>query len=348
VAPRIATLAVVVALLAVGLVAVVLPRGPETPTALTASPRDGSSITISWTPVDGGATIDRYLILRDGMEVGSVAAPEQSFTDSGLTPAQTYRYRVVAESGSDRSAASVEQSARSMAPSPGALKVVKRTTTSIVLAWNPPASAPAPDQYLISQNGAPPRVVTGQTRFADRKLIPATGYRYTVAAKWGSRTSEASEPSTAKTKTPSLAAARLDGSMAIRTEVTGRPSGSTWPEVGKKWTTLWFFRPKCDSGPCNVVASVQIDTDTAPFTVTLTRQGKNYSGSTVEPLSTCRGTPLRDTVTVRVRVTKAAIMGGEWTASAVAGTLTVLSPYQSVGGGWYCPTQTYSTSVSSR
>lgn len=97
-----------------------------------------------------------------------------------------------------------------------------------------------------------------------------------------------------------------------------------------------------------MVASIQVETDDAPFKVALAREGKKYSGCTVESLSSCRGTPSRDTVIVRVRVTKAAMVAGEWTASSAAGTLTVHSPYQSVGGGWFCPTQTYAMSVSSR
>lgn len=73
-----------------------------------------------------------------------MAATDSSFTDSGLTPAQTYHYSVLAESGSDRSTPSVEQPASPMAPSPGQLEGVKKTTTSIVLAWSPPTFAEEP------------------------------------------------------------------------------------------------------------------------------------------------------------------------------------------------------------
>lgn len=72
-------------------------------------------------------------------------------------------------------------------------------------------------EYLTFRDGDQVQTLTGPTRFRDTELLPATGYRYTGAAEWGSRTSETAEPLTVNTQAPPLAAARLVGSMAIRT-----------------------------------------------------------------------------------------------------------------------------------
>lgn len=338
--------ALTVVLLAVVVAVMVVNQGPSAPTGVAASAVDGSSVSISWTPPANGTAIDRYVILRDASEIGSVPGSESTYLDDdGLSPANTYTYSVVAVSESRRSSPSPELSVTPMAPSPSALTAVKQTTTSIVLGWDPPASSPTPDQYLVFRNGEQVATVAGsEPTFADSKLTPATGYEYTIAAAWGSRTSEASEVLSLKTKTPPLSAARLTGSWPVQMKMT-HSDGGGWPKVGKKWDAEWDFTPKCDSGPCSIVTHAQIEAADSPFTMTLTRKGTDYSGSAKMRISACRGTSNKDTVTIRLRVTKAEVVDGEWVATGIKGTLSVRSPYISVGGGWYCPTQTHAMSV---
>ena len=62
-----------------------------------------TSVLVSWIPSQGGYTIDRYLVSRDGRQVGSVPASQTSYTDSGLAPGTAHRYTIVATSGTLRS-----------------------------------------------------------------------------------------------------------------------------------------------------------------------------------------------------------------------------------------------------
>jgi hypothetical protein len=73
------------------------PTAPAPPTGLSASAVDASQITVSWT-ASGGATSYKIQRSADGStgwaQVGT--SPTTSFTDSGLTAATTYYYRVIA------------------------------------------------------------------------------------------------------------------------------------------------------------------------------------------------------------------------------------------------------------
>ena len=89
---------------------------PEAPTALRAQASTTTSIRIAWTLATGGTTPDRYLIERNGSEVGSVPGNATSYLDSGLVPATTYRYTVTAQAGNARSAASSELVVRTLVP----------------------------------------------------------------------------------------------------------------------------------------------------------------------------------------------------------------------------------------
>ncbi len=62
-----------------------------------------SSIPLSWSE-PGGATPGSYNILLSGTKIGSVAGDTTSYDVRGLAPATTYRFSVVAVSGSQRSA----------------------------------------------------------------------------------------------------------------------------------------------------------------------------------------------------------------------------------------------------
>lgn len=334
----------VVGILAVTAAVMYINRGPSTPTAVAASALDGSSVSISWTPVADGPTIDHYVVVRNGAEIATLPASQTSFIDhDGLSPADTYTYGVVAVSESRRSTPSIQLAVAPMAPSPTRLTAREHSTTSIALSWAPPPSAPAPDQYVVLRNGEQVATIPGsEPTFADSKLIPASTYTYQVLASWASRTSEASEVISVKTDKPSLSAARLSGSWPIRVKMT--QSGGGWPKVGKKWDVEWQFTPKCNSGPCGLSAKVQIHDYDTPIKLTLTRKGADYSGSIKVKYSYCVGKQVKDTIAVRVRVTKAGLVDSEWVATGVSGTVRVRTPYTDAGA-WYCPTQTHAMSI---
>lgn len=72
------------------------PTAPDVPSNLAASAGDdGTSATLTWMAV-GSAT--GYQVWRDGSQVASTAGT--GYTDTGLTPGQTYDYTVIALNGS--------------------------------------------------------------------------------------------------------------------------------------------------------------------------------------------------------------------------------------------------------
>ena len=134
----IALSAVVVAGLVVGLI-IWAPwhQVPVAPAAVHAQSPTATVVLVSWTPSQGGTTVDHYLILRDGKQVGSVSGSQMSYTDSGLAPGTVHEYTIVATSGTQRSSPSEAIEVTTLAPSPVGL--AGRSATPWML--NSPTSA---------------------------------------------------------------------------------------------------------------------------------------------------------------------------------------------------------------
>jgi poly(hydroxyalkanoate) depolymerase family esterase len=65
--------------------------GPPAPSGLTATGRDDTTVSLSWSTVDGAAS---YAVYRDGARLATVSTT--SYTDSGLAPGTTHSYAVSA------------------------------------------------------------------------------------------------------------------------------------------------------------------------------------------------------------------------------------------------------------
>lgn len=76
------------------------------PAGLTAGSVTANSITLHWSPPPTGPLPDKYLVLSGGTVAGSAAGPATSYRVTGLTPASSYSYRLVAVRGGRRSPAS--------------------------------------------------------------------------------------------------------------------------------------------------------------------------------------------------------------------------------------------------
>ena len=70
------------------------PVAPAAP-VVTATAASSSSVQLSWTAADA-ASIAEYRVSRGGTQIGVVAAPATTFTDTGLAPATSYGYSVTA------------------------------------------------------------------------------------------------------------------------------------------------------------------------------------------------------------------------------------------------------------
>ena len=79
---------------------------PAQPTRLTAGRATDTSVAISWSAPSSGPLPSRYLILRDGRVIGSVAGTTTSYRAIGLAPGISYSYQVLAVRGGSRSSRS--------------------------------------------------------------------------------------------------------------------------------------------------------------------------------------------------------------------------------------------------
>src|SRR5215468_9864725 len=116
--PVVLLAAVVVLGLAAGLV-VWAPWTPPPvlrPTGLVVGPSTATSVAFHWSRPRTGPLPDKYLILSVDSPVGSVAGTVTSYQQTGLTPANTYQYRVVAVRGGKRSPESALLTVHTLTP----------------------------------------------------------------------------------------------------------------------------------------------------------------------------------------------------------------------------------------
>jgi chitodextrinase len=157
---------------------------PSSPGGLSTTARTTDSAVLQWTASSGGPDVDKYLVLRDKAQVGTTQPTVRTYTDTGLTPDTTYRYSVVAASGSKSSSPSAELTVHTL---PAALPQPSSnatTATGTTITWAEPARGGTPASYIVLRDGAEVATVpagpAGTRSFEDQGLKPATSYHYTV------------------------------------------------------------------------------------------------------------------------------------------------------------------------
>jgi hypothetical protein len=172
--------------------------------------------------------------------------------------------------------------------------------------------------YEVTRNGdvvatLPP----GRTRWLDDGVFPASRYRYAVRAV--DAFGVPSDPATIAVRTPSasLALAGLQGLYNV-TLITESKFG--YGTFSARHNTGWRFVPVCDEGACDVDWR---DTDSHELTARLDRTGASYEGSDSGRFNIqCNGHPLVSTLTIRLHVTRAKVVGDTWRAAALEGHVT--------------------------
>ncbi len=177
-------------------------QGPA-PTNLHTTAVTGTSASLAWTAPSGSVT--SYNVYRNGTLVGTSPAP--SFTDSGLTSAQSYSFTVTAVGSSGESPASAPLPVTTPDGTPPSvpqnLRTTSRTTTQINLAWDASTDDTGVASYIVTRNGVDLPATT-HTTLNDAGLSPGTTYTYTVRATDAALNSSA--PSTALTTATKQAA----------------------------------------------------------------------------------------------------------------------------------------------
>jgi chitodextrinase len=91
---------------------------PTPPTGLAASALSTSSVVTSWAPsTDALSGVADYGVYRDGVLITTVSST--TYTDTGLTPGQTYTYRIVAYDAAGN--ASLQSASASVTPPPATI-----------------------------------------------------------------------------------------------------------------------------------------------------------------------------------------------------------------------------------
>jgi hypothetical protein len=339
----IALSAVVVVALAVGLV-VWAPwhKVPVAPTAVHADSPTATSVLVSWVPSKGGATIDHYLVLRDGRQVGDVSASQTSYTDNGLAPGTVHRYTIIAASGTQRSSPKPAVKVTTLAPSPVGLALGQETWTTVDLHWSPSPKGPVPGEFVIYSGGSSIAVVPGTIdSYSVTGLNPGTAGQYQVAAKWGEQESPLSPALAGTTLAPPL-----QGDVPVHVTTTSTPGSGASLSVGQKWSDTWTFASNCTATKCTLTTNAEFAAPgfaTHPFTMTLTGSGSGYAGTTKADVSKCGSINVHNTVTLRITPDQGAVDNGGW--NAWSGTLVLSSPYIMATSTTYCPMQAWDFAV---
>ncbi len=152
---------------------------PSTPADLSATASGPSSVNLTWSVSSGASS---YVVFRDAAEIGNPTNP--SWPDSGLQPATTYLYTVLARNASGDSAASAAASATTDSPgsppsAPTGLSATALSHTGIRIGWQSAAGA---GEYVVFRNGEEIGVTSSLT-WNDSGLVPSTTYSYAIASR---------------------------------------------------------------------------------------------------------------------------------------------------------------------
>jgi hypothetical protein len=313
---------------------------PAAPAAVRAESPTATTALVSWDKPSGGATPERYVILRDGKQVGIVPATETSWTDTGLAPGTKHRYAVETEGGGAQSAPSAVQPAvTTLTPAPVGLAVAAKTWTSLRIRWSPSPKGPAPDQYTVYNGTTALGTVPGSTTsYSVASLQPGQDYQYSVTASWSSAVSEPSDVLDATTT-----AAPLSGSVPVHVKTTSVPGGGASLKVGDSWDDTWQFTPACSATSCQMTVSAEFAPAgfaPKPFKVKLTGNG-SYSGTTSAQVTHCGSVNVHNTITLNL--SPRGTSNGGWTAWT--GTWVLSAPYIQPDATHFCPSQSWHFNV---
>ena len=249
---------------------------PAAPTNLTATPQPGAQIQLDWTAptTTNGAAVSNYQIERstDGVNFSVLTTTGNTnitYTDTGLTTATTYYYRVAAiNTYGSGSPSNVANAVASDVPSQvTGLTATALTNFEIKLDWTAPNANGYPiTSYKIERStdaGATWNVLVANTAstavtYTDINLTSGTDYYYRVSATNNVGTGSAS-----------VSANVIAGS------VPGTPSLTLTPQAGGQIDLTWTTPAN------NAYAIINYDVERSPdgttWTALTTLNGNTYS-----------------------------------------------------------------------
>jgi hypothetical protein len=226
----------------------------------------------------------------------------------------------IASGGSGRPGASSKASAPPTGKVGSPVGLIGEADTApigVKLTWSAPAGKVKVLGYLVYRNGTQiGSVPADTTTYTDTNVVPGEAYTYGVVTRGAGLIQSDRATAVVEVPVPTLSAARLDGIFDVTAKTV---SQSGYQEKLGTLKIGWSFRPNCHFGPCGVHWS---DVTSDSLRAILARRGKVYSGTDEGKFfGRCGRTPLPSTVRIKIRVTKADIVVGEWRAVRFVGTL---------------------------
>ncbi len=220
-------------------VSVTTPAPPDTsaptvPSGVVAVATSSTSVSVSWAASSDDTAVAGYEVLRDGVQVASVAASLLSYTDTALSPSTGYSYAVRAiDAAANRSAASDPVSVTTPAPPdtsaptvPSGVVAVATSSTSVSVSWAASSDDTAVAGYEVLRDGVQvASVAASSLSYTDTALSPSTGYSYAVRAiDAAANRSAASDPVSVTTAAIVVLAAVADAQ--VQADVPGSNFGT--------------------------------------------------------------------------------------------------------------------------
>ena len=218
---------------------------------ITAAAASATTVSLSWT-ASTSATSYKVEVSSDGGNTWSTLVTQSTLTYSqtGVTPNITYKYRVTAINGSGNSAVSAVASVNTTLPAPTGLATTPISATEIDLAWT---AVTAATSYRIDRSTdgvvwtilTPSPALTGTSiSYHDATVLPGTTYSYRITTIDGANVSAVSTSVNGLTfpVTPVISATAVS---TTQINVSWTPSASatsykleTSINAGTTWTTL--------------------------------------------------------------------------------------------------------------
>jgi chitodextrinase len=215
---------------------------PTAPTGVLATLNSDNSVAVSWSAASDNVGVTRYLVLRNGVQVGTTSGA-LSFTDATAAAGMSYAYTVEAVDGAgNTSSASIAftvttPSAADTTPptAPGTLTATVTSFNQITVTWTTATDNVGVTAYRLSHAGVQISQSSALT-FTDSNLAPATSYTYSVIALDAAGNSSAAK--TVTISTPLAAAppgAGWAGAYFNNATLSGSPIGRLDSTVNFLW-----------------------------------------------------------------------------------------------------------------
>ncbi|HZF18150.1 MAG TPA: LamG-like jellyroll fold domain-containing protein [Burkholderiales bacterium] len=250
---------------------------PSAPSVVSAAVPSGTQVDLSWTASTDNVGVTGYQVDRcqgaSCTTFAQIATPTATgFSDTGLTPATAYRYRVRAvDAAGNVSANSTTVNATtldSVAPTaPASLTANASSSTQINLAWiaatdNVGVSSYLVERCLSASCSFAQITTTTATSFNDSGLTAGTGYSYRVrASDAANNLGPYSNTATATTQAPDTTAPTAPGGPTA-TVASNSQINLSWTAATDNVGVTGYMVERCQGAGCSTFAQIAAPTGT--------------------------------------------------------------------------------------